>query len=218
MALSFSSYAKDRFMEPHMSQFTEAEIRDMTSADSSNWISNFVLNSILRANWTDPTRQFVFNFLRRSEAAFQEYELARIATQEFLSGTQQSASGYMKAVFHWEVFLAQAWHGYVLLGRVGNVKKLFEKGSEAIEERLNHLYNQSKHAESVIDSGQLPEYATIPVWLTNKGLQSHDAALSFAEASEILADLAKGANLLQDPLTFAQQVRGGAFSGDDESP
>jgi hypothetical protein len=216
----FTSYAKDKFIAPFMSQFTDADIPDMSqfSSEASCWISNFILNSMLLANLKDPKRQFVFNFLRRAEAAYEQYELARTATREFLSGTRQSASRYMKAVLHWEVFLAHAWQGYVLLGRILDQKKIFNKGTLTREEKLNRLYNDSKHAESRIEQGKMPKHGTIPVWLTKEGLQSHNTGLSFVEAAEILEDLGKWATLLQDPRTFAEQPRAEEFSDDGEAP
>jgi hypothetical protein len=115
------------------------------------------------------------------------------------------------------VFLAQSWQGYDLLRRLGRTR-IFEKDSNTPEKRLNRLYNQSKHAESVIERREMPEHATIPVWLTNKGLKSHDTELSFVEAAEILKVLGTWATRLQDPLTFAEQLRGGEFSDHGEAP
>jgi len=64
-----------------------------------------------------------------------------------------------------------------------------------------------KHVESRIENAQMPENATVPVWLTNERLVSIDAALSFAETGEVLADVAKWANILQDPLSAPDKLR-----------
>lgn len=108
------------------------------------------------------------NFLRRAEAgpSGNTYPFRRKVTEEFLAGSRQSPSQYMTAIFHWEVFLSQAWQGYSLVKYLLKLPQVFEKGDGSIEERLNRLYNQSKHAESVIKSVNLPPGATIPVWLT----------------------------------------------------
>lgn len=74
-------------------------------------------------------------------------------------------------------------------------------------QRLNLLYNRTKHLESAINSGQLPPDGTLPVWLTNDGLRAVDAELTFAELAEILTDLAKWADAAQDPLTMRETIR-----------
>ncbi len=56
-----------------------------------------------------------------------------------------------------------------------------------------------KHAESCIENGQIIPGAPVAVWLVNDGLQSIDAALTFAETGDVLNDLARYANQLMDP-------------------
>ena len=60
-----------------------------------------------------------------------------------------------------------------------------------------------KHAESRIENGQIIEGATIPVWLTNEGLRSTEALLTYAATGDILRDLAKWANVIVDPSDMA---------------
>lgn len=198
-------------MAPAMSQFTTATVPDMSNHcdQSAHWVSNFILSTLLRSNVPSPTRQYMFNFLRRAEASFLQHSLAREATATFLSGSRQSPSRYMTAIFHWEVFLSQAWRSYNLLKYLFDIQKVFQKGDGSIEERLNLLYNQSKHAESVIKSQNIPFDATIPMWLTNNGLKSNDAYLSYAESGEVLADIAKWAQLIQDPASMREKIERG---------
>jgi hypothetical protein len=68
--------------------------------------------------------------------------------------------------------------------------------------------------ESRIECGQIPIGATVPVWLTNEGLKSVDAALSFVETGEILVAIAAWADALKDPKTARGKVEqsGGALS------
>ena len=80
-----------------------------------------------------------------------------------------------------------------------------EQGS--IEERLNNLYNQMKYAESQIENARLIEGATVSVWLTNDGLRSTDALLTYSETADILRDLAKWANVLVDPREMGDKLR-----------
>ncbi len=149
---------------------------------------------------------YAYNFLRRVQYAFSEHHLARESTLRFLSAGGQSPRPYVDALFHWECFLGQAWHAYALLITAWE-GKAFDKGDGSVEQRLNALYNQMKHVDSRIDNNQMIPGATVPVWLTNTGLQSVDAALSYAETGEVLKDLAKYANALMNPKTAKAAVQ-----------
>lgn len=195
-----SNYARDNFIAPYMSAFSSPSIKDMTATDpqQSHWLSNFILNSMLGYPVKPPSKQYIFNFLRRAEAAFREYELARVASLDFV-GSRPAASKYMITIHHWEQFLAQSWEAYALLGKLTG-KRLFEKDDGSPHNRLNRLYNRSKHTDKAIASGQLPtEEGTLGVWLTNDGLASTDDRLAFDEITEILEELSRFASKLQAP-------------------
>lgn len=204
----FSAYAKDRFIAPGASALTRSEIPDMSTyaKDSQHWVANFFLNSMLRASWNSRLDAYVYNYLRRAEAAFREYSSARAETIAFVESSGQSPSRYARALFHWETYLGQSWHAYLILQTAFEIEQLYSRGNASPEERLNRLYNQMKHVESRIESGQMLESATVPVWLTNEGLQSIDTGLTFVETSEVLRDIAKFADILQDPLTVREKL------------
>lgn len=196
-----------------MSKFTEAEIPDaLTSSDGHcSWLSSFLLNSVLRSRYTGKTYQFAFNFLRRSESACREFELAKGETVRFLEGTRQSISLYVRAVQHWEYFLSQAWHSFLLLSSFAGYPRtnLFEKGDGSVDERLNGLYNASKHAESQIDNGQIPEIYSMPIWLANDGLVSVAYKLSYVEVGDVVKLLSQWSNCIVDPLRLQEMLENG---------
>ena len=210
-----SYHAKDTYIAPELSLFTKADIPDMRSHSnqSPHWLDNHILNVMLRGTWIPPLSTYVFNFLCRATNAFRAQDAARQATLASLGTRNQSPSTYAEALFHWEVFLGQSWHAFKLLEKPFKLT-LFEKKSGSALERLNALYNQMKHVESRIECGQIPIGATVPVWLTNEGLKSADAALSFPETGEILAVIAAWADALEDPKTARGKVEqsGGALS------
>jgi len=211
----FSTYFLDKFVAPGITDFTSAEIPDMTAYDPESrfWLANFVLNSGLGGNFHPPGNAYAYNYLRRAVAAFSEHEEARKATLGFLSSNRQSLSRYAAATLHWEFFLGQSWHAYLLLRGLfkfltkQDVLQVFVRGEGSVEERLNDLYNQMKHVESRIENGQMIEGATLPVWLRNEGLRSTDALLTYAETGDILCDLAKWANIIVDPGEMANKLR-----------
>lgn len=128
--MPLSSYAKDVFVRPYMSTFTAAEIPNMSNHDpqQEHWISNFILNTLFRVKVPQSDRQYMFNFLRRAEAAFREYALAREQTLLFLN-LPDSPSHYIAAIAYWEGFLSQAWISFDLLRKLAGVPKggLFKK-------------------------------------------------------------------------------------------
>lgn len=190
-----------------MSAFTTAEIPNMSdhNPQQEHWISNFILNTIFRGKPPRPNRQYMFNFLRRAEAAFREYSLAREQTLLFLS-LPDSPSHYIAAITYWEDFLSQAWISFDLLRKFARVPKggLFEKGENTVLERLNSLHNLSKHATN----GDFPDDATLAIWLRNDGLHSKSTHLTFDEmANDILKELSNWADRMQDPSTFNEKVK-----------
>jgi hypothetical protein len=62
MAIQFSAKIEDTFIAPGVSQFTEAEIPDMSlwSKESQSWIANFFLNSLF-ASFRSPMQAYAYN-------------------------------------------------------------------------------------------------------------------------------------------------------------
>jgi hypothetical protein len=113
MAVKFTNFVLDRFLAPHMSSFLSAKIPDLSS-QSAPWREMLFLNSVVRGSYSDPVRQYVFNFSRRVEGPYTTHKLASEATIEFLDGSHQSMSTYMRALAHWEDFIAQCGMAFML--------------------------------------------------------------------------------------------------------
>lgn len=179
---------KDKFVAPEISSFTEASISDLSGLQKC-WLVSFILNSSLVVQLDDATRRTIYNFLRRAEAAFREYSSARQMTLAHLANPNPDAvPEYIIAIGHWEVFLSHAYQAWRLLAK--GQKILFTPEDGSIMQRLNLLYNRTKHAESAITAEQLPLDGTLPAWLKNDGLHSVESSLTFEEIAEMLEDLA----------------------------
>ena len=200
--VQFSDEILNTNIAPGVSAFTTADILDMLSwaPESRFWIANYFLNTTYSAKFAPEMHAYAYNFLRRATYAFKEHEQARAKTAEFLALRPPSPSHYAMALFHWENFLGQCWHAYALLITAWS-GRAFEKDDGSVEQRLNALYNQMKHVESRIESGQIIAGVTVPVWLENEGLCSIDTRMTYAETAEVLKDLAKYANALMNPKT-----------------
>jgi hypothetical protein len=205
-SVPLTNNAKDMFITPGMSSFTDASIEDLSGASSQRdgWVASYLLNSIFRGRLDGPANPMLFNFLRRTHAAFREYELARAGTLAYLANPD-AVMEYLAAIAHWEVFLSQAYQAYCLLNM--GERSLFTRQDGSLLQRLSLLYGRAKHAEKAITTaGQLPENGTLAVWLTNDGLRSTDSYLTFGETAEILQQLARFANAVQDPLTIRDKL------------
>ncbi len=217
--MPLTNYSMDKFVAPHMSVFTKADIPDMSdhASEQEHWVGNFVLNTLRRVNVPSPQRQFMFNFLRRAEAAFRDYGHAREHTLGYLANPG-SVSLYVAAIGSWETFLSQAWHALGLLEGTAGVKNIwFVKGDGSVPERLNHMYNRSKHTESGLRSGDFPEETTLCVWLENAGLTSTEQTLTFIEMVDILETIAQWANRIQDPLSITSSSIAGEQPSREEA-
>jgi hypothetical protein len=215
MTVRFSSHVLERYIAPGVGTFTSADIPDMSDHDpeSTHWVANHFLNSILRAGYHLPVGAHIQHYLRRSEAAFAEHARAREATLSFLETGGQSPTAYSRALLHWEYFLGQSWHAHLLLRQVARLLSdddtlnVYEPDDGSVGQRHNRLYNAMKHVESRIDAGQIPENATSPVWLSNRGLECTDGHLTFDETAAILRFLAKWADLFVDAKEVANKVK-----------
>lgn len=208
--MPFSDYATDKFFAPEMSKFTVANLPDMSSIDDQqeHWLSNYMLNTVLRGSLPNPARQQVYNFLRRSHSAFVDYANARNKTVDFLADRTRIRA-YVAAVGHWEDFLAHVWQANEFLTKwlvPDDKRPLFEPGDGSVNQRLHALHTRAKHAAEAILRGEFVGETPLCVWMTNEGLRSTDAWLSYEEAVDELVALARWARILQDPVTIREKL------------
>jgi hypothetical protein len=85
-------------------------------------------------------------------------------------------------------------------------RALFEPNDGSALQRLNLLYNRSKHVKTAINAGQLAPGSTLAVWLANEGLRAVDGHLTFDEIARILEELAVWSDAIQDPLTMGEKI------------
>jgi hypothetical protein len=203
----FSAYVLNHNIAPGVSDFKSADIPDAAqfSKESTHWVGNFFLNCTFRGAFQPPMHAYAYNYLRRTQQAFAEHQIARERTMAFLQASRHSPTLYVDALYHWECFLGQAWHAFAMLVKAWD-GKAFEKGDGSVEQRLNALYNQMKHVESRIENGQIPPESPVPVWLENEGIRSIDTHLSFKETADVLRELAKYADALMDPKTANEKL------------
>lgn len=188
-----SNYLLDNFVAHKLSLLTVCGAKGLP--EKANWLNAFILNSVFRVNIPAKTRAYLLNFLRRAEGALSAYREARLALIEYVETPRNVLSPYFRALLNFEVCISQAYQGYELLATASG-EKLFEKNDKSEAERLQILYVDSKHMDRMIDGGKIPDEATAAVWITNQGLESSRAVLSFDELVEMLLNMGRLADRL----------------------
>jgi hypothetical protein len=182
MRMSFTDAAVETFISNKIPQVTECNAKDLAEEfpDAPKWVSGFGLLVMFNDQPPEPHRPFVLRLLTRAQMAFDDYSLARNALLELTKSSQGMWSPYFRAMSRFESVLALV---YQTLDSVAKrtQKKLFQSNDGSTEDRLNKLYNASKHTIAQI------EY---PLWLTNAGIETSGAGLAYQELEELLRSLA----------------------------
>lgn len=190
-----SNYLLDNFVAHKLSLLTQCGARELPA--ETNWLNVFILTSVFKVSLPAKTRAYVFNFLRRAEGALSAYREARVALIEYINTPRNVLSPYFRALLNFEVCIAQCYQGYELLATASG-EKFFERNDGSEAERLWMLYVDSKHMDHMIDGGKMPTEATAAIWITNDGLESSRAALSFDELLEMLLNMGRLAEQLSE--------------------
>lgn len=201
----------DRYLAPGISQFTKANIPDLAPmhTEAQHWHANHFLNNVFRASFASPSRQYVFNILYRSQVCFDRYQQARAETQDFL-GAGEPRNPAIRKYFHalstWEtVFLN--WQMAVDIWRKFVEDDPFTEGDGSREDRAYSIANGIKHCASAIRRLEHSDAYTVPVWLTNDGLQSRTSSVSFEELAHLLTELIRVTDEFRDAQAFVDKVR-----------
>ena len=188
-----SNYLLDNFIAHKLSLLKECGAAELP--ETPNWLNAFILTSIFRVRLEAKARAYMFNFLRRAEGASSAYREARAALIEYVTTPPHVVSPYFTALLDFEVCISQCYQGYELLA-IASGEKFFERNDGSEAERLQILYVDSKHMDQMIDGGKIPSEATAAVRITNRGLESSRAALSFEELLEMLLNMGRLAERL----------------------
>ncbi len=190
MPLSF--YALDNFVAQELSLLNECRADPIATdfPDYQSWLSSFVLNWMLHIPLTKDKAALAFALIRRAEAAIAEYEEARADLSALVAG-KKDISLYFRSLRKFESavsVLSQALD----FGRKALGVMLFTQGDGSPYERLNLIYNKSKHADPEgLPSGQLHA-----VWIRNEGLAADGVSLAFDELRDLIGQIGRIADKL----------------------
>jgi hypothetical protein len=148
--------------------------------EAEHWLSHFGLAVIFHDFPPTAMRPFVINFIRRIYAAFFEYDLARQEVFKLLKDGDGRWSPYFAALTHFEVAVSQL---YLALDSVRKLRNhdFFTTGDGSFEEKLNLIYNASKHELAATE---------LSVWFTDDGVACSQASVSFIDLENFMRNMA----------------------------
>ena len=182
--MAISNYALDTFVSQDLSKLTQVSIRSLADEfpSAENWFAQFVVRRIVERRVPDDEASLVFAIVRRTHAALDEWELARAAA----TGNLRIPAVYFRALRHVETCIGSVWQG-LEFGRKALGQELFQKGDGTVYQRLNWIYNVSRH----FDPEALAQGDLHRVWLTNDAVHTREQALTFEELRETIKMLAR---------------------------
>jgi len=187
VAMPLSNFALDTFVAQKLSELTAptatSVAKEFPGLDA--WLTTFVLNTIFRLNLPQDRTALAFALLRRAQAAIEDYDDACGALLLVVE-RQKTVSQYFRALRKFEVAIAMLYQAFDF-GRKALRSKLFEQKDGTPYERLNLIYNDSRHT----DVSSLPLGHLHAVWLQNDGIYTHGVALRFGELEDLLREMGR---------------------------
>jgi hypothetical protein len=184
--MPLSDYALDAFIGKDLSKLSECNCSRVKDEypESDSWLSRFILTQIFVARLDESITKFAFSLLRKSVALFDEYEEACAKLSLFVSNEKKSVSLYFKCLYHFENSIALLYQSYEL-GRKLIGKDLFEKNDGSPLQRLNEIYNDSRHS----DLSLLPEGKLQRIWIDNQEISTTRASIFFHELEDMIREI-----------------------------
>jgi len=196
--VQYSSQLLNLFGAPELSELTVCGAKELSQLP--DYLSAAIWNHIVGAAHPDTSvRHLDLAFLRRTNAAAEEYSTGRSYLRRYIEGLEAGEHrlvAYLSALTHFEQCLSAIWQAaelfnrmeHKVLGRDLNNLDLFKRGDNSDLERINKLNNVARHF-----SAKQAEQTSTPIWITNVGLKCADAALTFDELHENVMALSEAA-------------------------
>ncbi len=184
----------NEFIAPSISGLKKQKIKSIPRELRPNPLQ-FVITAFLFPKIDIKTRARVFNFVRRTQTAYDTYYLARVAYTKFFRERDHQA--YLTALSHFEICLAAAFQGHEVLFALRNseFRDKSAGGRGELNWRMDRLYNKSKHTEGMIRAQDF-QGDTVAMWISNDGLQTQKEKISFDDLYEIVFDMSLTASIL----------------------
>jgi|SRR6476469_120905 len=200
--MPFTTYGLDNFFAQEISALSECNAPDLAEhfAEVEPLIDNFILNSIFTFPIKTEYKPYIFGIFRRVQMALVEYQNGRTLLLLYLNESKKNTSLYFQALSHFEIAVTLLYQAYEFLRKLGKKieskeTNLFEKGDGSSLEKLNRLYNISKHLEA----STIPEANLHHVWISNNGICANGVTMSFTELADLVKEYVAIANAFSNP-------------------
>ncbi len=185
----FSSEILDTYLAPALSDLTVCGAKELPAPP--DYLLPAIWGHIAGVRYKKSALLHLsLTFLKRSIVATDEYRMARENLLQYVDGLSQQQhrlASFLSALSHFEQCIGAVWQAAELydeterwlLNSGQRRPNLFKRGDGSDLERLNQLNNVIKHfapCQAAITSA--------PVWITNTGLRSAGAVVSFDELLE----------------------------------
>ncbi len=214
--------AKDKFIAPRISRLAAPAVPDI-SAEQRHLLDAFIVNFDLALALSNRHRQLLFNVIRKADDAFDEYCRAASSLKDFVAARLLTLSDYFSAVRHFEHCLGHLYQAVRCMNALSNTwggEKQFARGDASILERINIIHTDIKHMDDRFEKGSFADknsfelfatksdgtrmvadddaagIANVPMWLTDNGLESANAAIAYRELAQEVLELSREAENL----------------------
>lgn len=201
MTMALTKYVLDEFVAPELSKLTAPKLESLEDVfgDRDLWLQGFVLRNIFQQGVHPDQQGLAFYVVRRLHASLDEWELAVAIAR----GWSKSTVGpYFRLLRHLEQCVANLAQAVQMVQKrlEANAKqegrdyeRLYEAGDGSIHERLDRVYNTSKHV-----AGRAAHLHVF--WLRNDCMcvrrENHEDTLSFAELRQRLEEMGRVAQVI----------------------
>ena len=186
--MPFTPAAAEQFISARVTAVTECNACDLGEEfpTARDWVTGLGLMVIFTDQPKPEFRPFALQLVRRCEMALANYGHGRTALKDLVSGNRGRWSPYYRALSYFEGAVAQLYQAYIHMHKLLGTP-LFRKNDGTPLQRLNHIYNVSKHETPAEED---------TVWITNTGLGTKEAAISFGEVEDLMRVCARIAKRL----------------------
>lgn len=176
------------------------------SIDHNQWLNNFILNSAFKYKYENPTKARIFNFLRRTHNAIISYDLAREELEKYLGSPPNTISTYFVSLYHFENCIGQCYEATLFLKALAKIDKLFDPRDGSVLSKINNVHNSSKHMDERISKGKMPNKSTVPIWISNIGIETKDCIIKGEELNEFLMEIYEWSEKICNPERFLSRT------------
>jgi hypothetical protein len=202
--MPLSHYALDNFVAPQLSELKSCGAEPLP--EPCNFLNSFILTNIFQMGYPAEKRSLLFNFIRRVEQAFYEYDQGRTNLRAHVEEPRSDhIAVYFRALAHFEQCVAVLYQASLFWKQLTTGKNLFSSGDGSFLDRVNKIYNVSHHMdEKIANEHVVTQDPTTQVWLLSEGIACNEAkataTITFAELRQELINMREAARYIVQEL------------------